>query len=356
MFLKYELPQWQVTLVPLGAAIKQAIHSLEKSCMQIVLAYSDDYKLVGTLTDGDIRRAFLRGLTLECSIDEVIHRNPLVAPPGIGRELILQLMQANKIHQLPVVDSDGKIIGLHLWETLFAPTVLDNLMVIMAGGQGVRLRPHTENCPKPMLEVGGKPMLEHIIERSKADGFRNFTIALNYLGHMIEHHFGDGSNWGVKISYLREKVPLGTAGALSILQNRPDKPFLVANADVMTDIHYCDMLDFHMHHNATATMAVRQYEIQNQFGVVKTNGLEIEGFEEKPIYRSHINSGIYVLNPEVLKYLENNRSCDMPALFERIKINGGRTIVYPMHEPWLDVGRLDDLDKANKMQDPNKNA
>jgi NDP-sugar pyrophosphorylase family protein len=216
-------------------------------------------------------------------------------------------------------------------------------MVIMAGGKGIRMRPYTENCPKPMLEVGGKPMLEHIIERSKADGFRNFIIALNYLGHMIEDHFGDGSNWKVKISYLREEEPLGTAGALSILQKSLDKPFLVTNGDVMTDIHYCDMLDFHLHHNAMATMAVSQYEIQNQFGVVKTKGLEIEGFEEKPIYRSHINSGIYVLNPDVLNLLESNKRCDMPTLFEQIKENGGRTIVYPMHEPWLDVGRPEDI-------------
>jgi dTDP-glucose pyrophosphorylase len=334
---------WQLTLVPLGATIQRAIHSLEKSSMQIVLAYSDDKILVGTLTDGDIRRAFLRGLTLDSRIDEVIHRNPLVAPPEIGREFILQLMHANKIHQLPVVDGNGKIIGLHIWESIIAPAVIENQMVIMAGGQGIRMRPYTENCPKPMLEVGGKPMLEHIIERSKADGFRNFTIALNYLGHMIEDHFGDGSNWEVKISYLREEEPLGTAGALSMLQKSFDKPFLVTNGDVMTDIHYCEMLDFHIHHNAMATMAVRQYEIQNQFGVVKTKGLEIEGFEEKPIYRSHINSGIYVLNPDVLHLLESNKRCDMPTLFDRIKENGGRTIVYPMHEPWLDVGIPEDL-------------
>lgn len=339
---------WQMTLVPSGATIQQAIHSLEKSCMQIVLAYTEDHRLVGTLTDGDIRRAFLRGLTLDSPIDEVMNRNPLVAPPEIGREFILQLMQVNKIHQLPVVDGNGKIIGLHIWESIIAPTVLDNQMVIMAGGKGIRMRPYTENCPKPMLEVGGKPMLEHIIERSKADGFRNFTIALNYLGHMIEDHFGDGSNWEVKISYLREQEPLGTAGALSMLQKSLDRPFLVTNGDVVTDIHYCDMLDFHLHHNAVATMAVRQYEIQNQFGVVKTKGLEIEGFEEKPIYRSHINSGVYVLNPDVLNLLESNKRCDMPTLFVRIKENGGQTIVYPMHEPWLDVGRPEDIKRLQQ--------
>lgn len=345
-----ESPSWRTTVVALGSTIQQAIQSLETSGMQIVLAVSEDHKLAGTLTDGDIRRAFLKGLTLGSCIDEVIHRNPLVVPPEISRDLVLQLMQANKIHQLPVVDRDGMVVGLHVWDSIIAPAALDNLMVIMAGGRGTRLRPHTENCPKPMLEVGGKPMLEHIIERAKTDGFQSFIISLHYLGEMIEEHFGDGSRLGVTIEYLREESPLGTAGCLSIMQKHPAVPFIVTNGDVLTDIHYSDILDFHMRHNAMATMAVRQHEIQNQFGVVRTRGVEIEGFEEKPIYRSHINAGIYVLNPEALRQLEHKQRCDMPTLFERIKQNSGRTIVYPMHEPWLDVGRPDDLIEARKMQ------
>jgi NDP-sugar pyrophosphorylase family protein len=167
---------------------------------------------------------------------------------------------------------------------------------------------------------------------------------------MIEEYFGDGSRWGVNIEYLREQSPLGTAGSLSLLSKQPDIPFIVTNGDVMTDIRYSDMLDFHTSHEAIATMAVRQYEIQNQFGVVKLKGIEIDGFEEKPIYRSHINAGIYVLNPSSLNELEDSEYCDMPTLFDRVKQNNGRTIVYPMHEPWLDVGRPDDLLQANKIQ------
>ena len=345
-----ESQSWRTTLVPKGATVQQAIHSLENSSMQIVLAVSEGNKLLGTITDGDIRRGLLKGLKLDGSIDEVMHRNPLVVPPDIGRELVLQLMQANKIHQLPVVDREGSVVGLHLWESIVSPTAIDNPMVIMAGGRGTRLGAHTENCPKPMLEVSGKPMLQHIIERAIADGFQNFIISLHYLGNKIEEYFGDGNKWGVSIEYLREESPLGTAGCLSIISNEPRVPFVVTNGDVLTDIRYSDILDFHGRHSAVATMAVRQYEMQNQFGVVRTKGVEIEGFEEKPVYRSHINAGIYVLNPEALNHLETKQYCDMPILFERIKQKAGRTIVYPMHEPWLDVGRPADLLEARKMQ------
>lgn len=348
MTLNYESQSWRTTLVPLGATIQQAITSLEVSGLQIVLAVSDDNKLAGTLTDGDIRRAFLKGMTLGSSIDKFIHRAPLVAPPDFGRDVVLQLMRANKVHQLPVIDQDGKVVGLHVWDSIITPSSLENRMVIMAGGRGTRMRPHTESCPKPMLEVGGKPMLEQIIERAKADGFHNFIISLHYLGHMIEEYFGDGGKWGIHIEYLREDSPLGTAGCLSLLENRPDLPFIVTNGDVLTDISYRDMLDFHISHHASATMAVRQHELQNQFGVVKIRGIEIVGFEEKPLYRSHINAGIYVLTPRVLDELERGQHCDMPTLFDKIRDGGERTIVFPMHEPWLDVGRPADLKLANE--------
>ncbi len=339
---------WRTTLVPLGSTIQEAILSLETSSMQIVLAVSECNRLVGTLTDGDIRRAFLKGFNLESVIDDVIQLNPLAVPPEISSDLVLQIMRINKIHQLPIVDQEGKVIGLYVWENIIAPKAIQNMMLIMAGGKGSRLLPHTENCPKPMLEVGGKPMLQHIIENARADGFQNFVISLHYLGHMIEEYFGDGSKYDVHIDYLREDAPLGTAGCLSLLPSIPKLPFIVTNGDVLTDIHFNEFLNFHNRHEASATMAVRQHEIQNQFGVVRTKGVEIEGFEEKPVYRSHVNAGIYVLDPCVLKHLKNQQHCDMPTLFDRIKQNAGRTIVYPMHEPWLDVGRPEDLANARK--------
>jgi dTDP-glucose pyrophosphorylase len=343
MTMTKEAQHWRSAILPLGSTIQQAISSLETSSMQIVLAVSEGNRLAGTLTDGDIRRAFLKGLKLGSVLDDVIHRNPLAVPPEMGRDLVLQLMQINKIHQIPIVDQEGSLVGLHVWDSILAPKAIENMMLIMAGGKGTRLRPHTENCPKPMLEVGGKPMLQHIIERAKADGFQKFVISLNYLGHMIEEHFRDGAKFGVHIDYLREKTPLGTAGCLSLLPDIPELPFVVTNGDVLTDIHYNEFLDFHTRHEASATMAVRQYEMQNQFGVVRTKGVEIEGFEEKPVYRSHVNAGIYVLEPYTVKHLEYQQHCDMPTLFDRVKQNAGRTIVYPMHEPWLDVGRPNDL-------------
>jgi dTDP-glucose pyrophosphorylase len=347
MITPIETNTWRKALLPTDASIEQAIKCLDETSLQIVLIVSKEDILFGTLTDGDIRRALLKGLTLQCQVNEIVHRNPLVSPPEMGRDMVLQLMQANRVHQLPVVDTNRRVIGLHLWDEILAPTSRANQMVIMAGGRGTRLYPHTENCPKPMLEVGGKPMLEHIIQRAKADGFVNFTLAVHYLGKMIEDYFDDGHRWGVDIEYLREESPLGTAGALSLFTKHNELPIIVTNGDVLSDVHYDEVLEFHSRHQAAATMAVRQHEMYNPFGVVRTSGVEITGFEEKPVYRSHINAGIYVLNPDTLNLLEPQQHCDMPTLFTRIQDQKGRAIVYPMHELWLDVGRPEDLARAN---------
>jgi NDP-sugar pyrophosphorylase family protein len=259
----------------------------------------------------------------------------------------MKLMVANKIQQIPVVDKCRHVVGLHLWDEISAAPTQSSLMVIMAGGMGARLRPHTENCPKPLLPVGGKPMLEHIINNAKDEGFNHFVLAIHYLGHMIEAYFGNGEQFGVQIDYLREEQPLGTAGALALLNPLPDAPFLVTNGDVMTDIRYGELLDFHTRHAAVASMAVRVHEWQHPFGVVQIEGVEIIGFEEKPVARSHINAGVYALDPEVLCLLSADTYCDMPTLFERLQAKDKRTVAYPMHEPWLDIGLPADLKLAN---------
>jgi len=338
---------WRKSLLPVTATLQEGIRSLNDTALQIALVVSPDGTLLGTLTDGDIRRGLLRGLDLNTSIDAIIHREPLVVPPHLGRDTVLQLMQANKIRQLPVIDEDRRVVGLHLWDALMIPGQRRNLMVIMAGGEGTRLRPHTANCPKPLLPVGGKPILEHIIERAKAEGFLHFVLAIHYLGHMIEDYFGDGSRWQVRIDYLREESPLGTAGAIGLLDPRPDVPFLVSNGDVLTDIRYGELLAFHCRHGASATMAVHLHEWQHPFGVVRIKGVDIIGFEEKPIARSHVNAGIYVLEPDTLEALSAGERCDMPTLFGYLQERTRRTIVYPMHEPWLDIGREDDLERAH---------
>lgn len=343
--------RWRKTLLSPEATLRDAISNMNGSTAQIVLIALQDGSLVGTLTDGDIRRGLLRGHGLESKVSALVNSNPVVVPPGLGHDAVLKLMQANRLHQLPVVDAERHIVGLHLLDELINPGERKNLMVIMAGGMGVRLRPHTETCPKPLLPVGGKPMLEHIILRARDDGFGRFVLAIHYLGHMIEEYFGDGSRLGVEISYLREERPLGTAGAIGLMHQSPETPFIVTNGDVLTDIRYGELLDFHCRHSACATMAVRLHEWQHPFGVVHIKGVDIVGFEEKPVMRTHINAGVYVLEPAALKQLEPGAHCDMPALFARLQDASERTIVYPMHEPWLDVGRDEDLRRARDAHD-----
>ena len=338
---------WQKAIMPKNSKISEIVQNLEESGIQIALVVDHSGVLLGTICDGDIRRSLLKGLNMNSSIDSVIQYDALLVPPEMGRQLVMQLMEANKVKQIPIVDENHQIIGLHLLDDLNILPKRPNLMVIMAGGMGKRLRPQTESQPKPMLTVANKPMLEHIIERAKVEGFNHFIIAIHYLGHMIEKHFGDGDRLGVKIDYLKEEEPLGTAGALSLL-SPPSDPFVVINGDVISDIRYGEMIDFHNRYSSSATMAVRVHEWEHPFGVVQTDGVDIVNFEEKPIARSHINAGVYVLNPENLSILTSNEHCDMPTLFERIKLDSRRTIVYPMHEPWLDVGRQADLERANK--------
>lgn len=340
---------WQQVMLPLNTTIGQAIRCLNEISLKIILIIDDTGVLQGTISDGDIRRGLLKGLTLDCPVTTIIHRNALVVPTDLARALVIQLMRANKIHQIPVVDENNRIIGLHLWDEIMSTPNRPNLMVIMAGGTGIRMLPHTENCPKPMLNVAGKPILEHIIERAKLEGFSHFLLSVNYLAHMIKEYFGNGHSLGVQIEYLHESRPLGTGGALSLIKELPDNPFVVTNGDVMTDIRYGEVLDFHIRHSATGTMAIRMHEWKNPFGVVQTQGIEIIGFEEKPITRSHINAGVYVLNPEVLNLMAVNEYCDMPTLFERLQARKNLIVAYPMHEPWLDVGRPEDLIAANKL-------
>lgn len=337
---------WRKTLVPPDATVQEAIRSLDESSLQIVLVVSADGALAGTITDGDIRRGLLRGLDLNSPAASILRKDPLVVPADMDRDTVLRLMHANEFNAIPVVNADRQIVGLHLLRELVATPERENAMIIMAGGQGTRLRPHTENCPKPLLPIGGKPMLEHIIERAMREGFRHFVVAVHYLGHMIEDYFGDGSRWRARIEYLREELPLGTAGAIALLNPRPALPFIVSNGDVLTDIRYGELLDFHRRHNAAATMAVRLHEWQHPFGVVRTKGVDIIGFEEKPISRTHINAGVYVLDPAASAKLVAGEHCNMPTLFGRLQDAGERTIVYPMHEPWIDAGDVMDLERA----------
>jgi dTDP-glucose pyrophosphorylase len=334
---------WRASTLLMGASIEEAILLLNDVGLRIVLVIDSEDKLIGTISDGDIRRGLLKSLGLKDPIDSIVNFNPQVVTNDLPRQTIINLMIHNKFQQIPIVDVQNKLLGLHMWDELSTPFKRPNSMIIMAGGKGARLHPLTSDVPKPMLPIRGKPILEHIIERAKTEGFVNFILAIHHLGHVVEKHFGDGSKLGVNIEYLREDYPLGTAGALTLLNPSPSAPIIVTNGDLITDVHYGELLDYHIQNNAIATMAVGLQEWQNPFGVVEITGNEIISYKEKPISQNFINAGVYVLEPIVIKFLPRLTASDMPAIFETAIKNQMKVIAYPIHESWTDVGRPDDL-------------
>ena len=347
MIIEAPYEAWIKVILSSDATIEDAIKVLNDSGQKIVVVVDALMKLVGTVSDGDIRRGLLRNQSLHNSLDEVINRNPIVTKFGVKHENILNLMDSRKIQQVPIIDENRKMVGLYIWENTHNLRRRDNSFVIMAGGKGTRLLPQTQNFPKPLLEVSGKPMLEHIILRAKKEGFFKFIISVHYLGTMIEDYFGNGEKLDIEIEYLREELPLGTAGALSLLDPHPDQPIVVTNGDVISDIRYGEMLDFHVENHAVATMAVKLYEWQNPFGVVQTNGINVIGYQEKPILFSKINAGVYILSPHAIKNMARNNPIDMPNLFENLQSENERVIAYSIHEEWADIGLPNELLKAN---------
>ena len=337
---------WKKTVLSLDAKMSDAVRSLEDSRLQIVLLVDPANMLKGTITDGDIRRGILRGETLDTPVLDIMKANPITAGPEIDRKTVLKWMKQFQIGQVPVIDAQGLLIGLETLSALKGLRSEDNWVVIMAGGMGTRLRPLTEHMPKPMIPVGGKPVLEGIIERLAEQGFHKIFLSVNYQAEKVESHFGDGSKWGVDITYLEEEQRLGTAGALSLLPQRPHAPFLVMNADLMTDIDFRRLLDFHVDQVADATMGVREYCFQVPYGVIEMAGHQITNINEKPTQSYFVNGGIYALSPNVLSYVRKGQLHDMPDLFNEIIDDGGMSAAFPIHEYWIDIGQLDDLEKA----------
>lgn len=338
--------KWRETILTTEATIKDVLINLNKTGSKITLVVNNKKEFQGTVSDGDIRRALIDGADQNLSIKNIINKNSLIISPEIKHEIVLDLMLKNKIQQIPVIDKNKKIIGLYLWDQIASHNKIPNTMIIMAGGKGKRLGKYTKNCPKPLLPVNGKPMLERIIERAKSQGFEHFIISINYLGQMIKDYFSSGDKWNVNINYINENQPLGTGGALRLISPKPKLPFVVSNCDIMTDFHYGDLLDFHHNHKAEATMAVRNFEWENPYGVVRTKGVDIVGFEEKPVVLNHINAGVYVLEPSAINVIKKNEKLDMPNIFERLKKKNLRTVVYPIHEPWVDIGLPEDYLKV----------
>lgn len=345
--MKNSKVEWRQVALNANATLKDAIKNLDASALKIVIVIDKDGKLEGTVSDGDVRRGLLRGLGLENTIAEVMSRSPLVAPENIGHEIVLGLMSANKVQQIPVVDGDNRVVDLYLWNEIGSSSSIKNKFFIMAGGRGQRLMPHTQDIPKPMMVVNGKPMLQHIIEKAYADGFREFVISLHYLGDIIESYFGNGDKFNIQIQYVKENSPMGTAGAIGLLNEIPEEPFIVTNCDVLADIKYSEVLNFHLEQNADATMAVHQHVWQNPFGVVEVQGQRLIGITEKPIIKSYVNAGIYVLSANIAAMIESGIPINMPELFQKANESGLKSVVYPMHESWMDIGNPEDLFLAN---------
>jgi dTDP-glucose pyrophosphorylase/CBS domain-containing protein len=348
MVLKLNREIWSRAVVNEQTTIRDAIENMNMSKLGIVLIEDANNHFVGVVLDGDIRRGFLQGITLDNQVLEITNSNPTVIPTDSNEELVQNIMRQSAVSHAPIVNDKDELCGLYLLDKFPEIVIRPNLFVVMAGGRGSRLLPLTLETPKPMLLVNDRPILEHILLRAKTNGFSKFVIATNYLRSSIEEYFRDGSRLEVEIDYLREEEPLGTAGALSLLDEPPGIPLVITNGDVLSLLDYSRILEFHETSESIATMAVRLYELQHPFGVVEIDGSSIVSLKEKPVVQSFINAGIYVLSPLALSYLKPNEYCDMTTLFEKLRSSGLKTSAYPLHEVWADVGTPSDLDTARR--------
>ncbi len=338
----------ETLLIRPQASIREAAQVLQDGGLQICLVVDDDRRLVGTVTDGDVRRALLRDRDIATQVHAIMNTSPLAAPAGTPDDLILGLMKTNQIRQIPLLDEERRVVGLrNVYELVDGRRDRDTWVLLMAGGLGTRLRPLTEGTPKPLLPVGDKPLLETIVEGFTQQGFSRFYLSVHYKADAIKHHFGDGGRWNAEIRYLEEDHQLGTAGALRLMAERPEQSFIVMNGDLLTRVNFGDLLAYHATQRSRGTMCVREYDLQVPFGVVEIEGNRIRAIDEKPVHRFFVNAGIYVLEPDLIDLVPDGTPFDMTALFDAAVSAGHDTAVFPIHEYWLDVGRLDDFDRAN---------
>lgn len=340
------MKDWKQVLIGPDMTLRVALERIDDSGIQLAVVVDTHGRLLGLLSDGDVRRALLRGGDLSISVASVMNPNPVVADQMLSRQEMLAIMRRKVLHHIPILDADRIVTGLATLDELAGIVRHSNWIILMAGGLGSRLRPLTENCPKPMLKVGGKPILENILEAFVEQGFCNFYISVNYMAETIMEYFGDGSRWGVTIQYLREDKRLGTAGALSLLPSLPNEPFFVMNGDLLTKIQFEAMLQFHKEHQASATMAVREYDFQVPYGVVRLDGARIEGIEEKPVHKFFVSAGVYVLSPDVMEHVGPDQYLDMPNLFDKCSSTGKFSAAFPLREYWLDIGRIEEFERA----------
>lgn len=341
------MKHWKDILISPDITIIQTLKIIDETTLQFAVVVDDAMRILGTVTDGDIRRGLLKGLPMTTSIQEVMNKFPVYEKVGYTPIYYKEFMLKLKLKQLPIVNQEKQIQHIFFIDDIERTSKKENTVVLMAGGLGTRLSPLTDHIPKPMLKVGDRPILETIINSFKGFGFMNFILSVNYKKEMIKDYFQDGSYFGVNISYLEEEKRLGTAGALSLLKEKPEHPFFVMNGDLLTKINYEQLLEFHNETNSIATMCAREYEYQIPYGVLETNNHRLLSIKEKPIHKSFVNAGIYVLNPDVMKYVPQNEFYDMPDLFKNLLSKNKEVSAFPLREYWLDIGRMDDYEKAN---------
>jgi len=345
------MKDWKKTSVAPGTSIKETMAVIDKSSLQIALVVDPDDKLLGTVTDGDIRRGILNGISLEEPVKRIYYVSPLTASVDDDIKTMNRIMKEQSISQLPVVDHGGKVVRLILLNDILSANKQKNPVVLMAGGLGTRLSPLTESCPKPLLKIGGSPVLETILEGFISKGFENFYISVNYKAEMIEEYFGDGSKWDVNIEYLKETKRLGTAGSIKLIPEKPSLPFIVMNGDLLTKVDFRQLLEFHVNNNklsnARATMCVREYNMQIPYGVIKQEGNRLVRLDEKPVQRFFVNGGIYVFEPDVIDLIPEDEYFDMTHLFDKMMEKDDKTVVFQIREYWMDVGHKRDFETAD---------
>ena len=340
---------WKQILLKPDNTLEEAIKTLHEGGCRITLIIDDDGKLLGTLTDGDVRRALIKHISMDDLVVEVMNNKPETALKSDQRRQILSMMRKKKFLHMPIVNEQGVLVGLETLQHLIKNISYDNPVLLMAGGFGTRLLPLTKETPKPLLKVGKLPILETIITQFIDAGFHNFYISTHYKAEMVRKHFGDGSAWGVSIQYIHETKPMGTAGSLGLLpRDIQDLPILVMNGDLLTKVNFEHLLEFHKEQGGVATMCVREYDFQVPYGVIESKECRITSIVEKPVHQFFVNAGIYVLNPALVKSVDGKTYLDMPSLLESRIENGEQVDTFPLHEYWIDIGHLEEFERANR--------
>lgn len=339
---------WKKNALLQTKTIHDAIKIIDSNPIKIALIINNNNRLVGTVTDGDVRRGILKGVSIQEAVKKIMNACPTFIKKNEISESLLEAIKRKNINYIPVVDNKGCVMDLRVSDDIIQAYERDNWVVIMAGGIGTRLGHFTYKCPKPLLRVGDKPILESTIENFINYGFRRFFISVNYKADMIKKYFKDGSHLGITIRYLHESKMMGTAGSLSLISEKISRPLIIINGDVLTKVNYQHLLDFHQENRSKATMCVREYEHQIPFGVVKIRKCNLVFIEEKPVQRFFVNAGLYILEPEILRLIPRNSCLDMPDLFKKIKETKYKVAVFPLREYWIDIGRIDDFRQANE--------